>query len=227
MSERSRVQIAQLGEREARRRKRKAEIRVRQLPSQPLASAEEDFLVVVGELRKLVDRVPARVLRNLRVHPTRHQTEKGRRELASRRIARRIATRLELLEMCHLPDVDLLGEVPSHRVLERFGRRERPTRQCPARRERLACPLPEQRLETSIPYLENGREDSVGCSFRLRVVNHVDSIPRLSIVRQKRESSDVVVAGAGVAGLSAALAAADAGASVLVLAKASHRSSNS
>jgi L-aspartate oxidase len=46
-------------------------------------------------------------------------------------------------------------------------------------------------------------------------------------VRQKRESSDVVVAGAGVAGLSAALAAADAGASVLVLAKASHRSSNS
>jgi L-aspartate oxidase len=37
----------------------------------------------------------------------------------------------------------------------------------------------------------------------------------------------LVVAGAGVAGLSAALAAADAGASVLVLAKASHRSSNS
>jgi L-aspartate oxidase len=46
-------------------------------------------------------------------------------------------------------------------------------------------------------------------------------------VRQKREGCDVVVAGAGVAGLSAALAAADAGASVLVLAKASHRSSNS
>jgi L-aspartate oxidase len=46
-------------------------------------------------------------------------------------------------------------------------------------------------------------------------------------VRQKREGYDVVVAGAGVAGLSAALAAADAGAEVLVLAKASHRSSNS
>jgi len=46
-------------------------------------------------------------------------------------------------------------------------------------------------------------------------------------VRQKRHSSDVVVVGAGVAGLSAALAAADAGASALVLAKASHRSSNS
>jgi L-aspartate oxidase len=46
-------------------------------------------------------------------------------------------------------------------------------------------------------------------------------------VRQKREKCDVLVVGAGVAGLSAALAAADAGASVRVLAKASHRSSNS
>jgi L-aspartate oxidase len=46
-------------------------------------------------------------------------------------------------------------------------------------------------------------------------------------VRQKRHTSDVVVVGAGVAGLSAALAAAEADASVLVLAKASHTSSNS
>jgi len=46
-------------------------------------------------------------------------------------------------------------------------------------------------------------------------------------VRQKRQTCDVAVVGAGVAGLSAALAAADAGASVVVLAKASHRSSNS
>jgi L-aspartate oxidase len=46
-------------------------------------------------------------------------------------------------------------------------------------------------------------------------------------VRQKRERCDVLVVGAGVAGLSAALAAADAGASVHVVAKASHRSSNS
>ena len=46
-------------------------------------------------------------------------------------------------------------------------------------------------------------------------------------MRQKRQRSDVVVVGAGVAGLSAALTAADAGASVVVLAKASHTSSNS
>jgi L-aspartate oxidase len=52
-------------------------------------------------------------------------------------------------------------------------------------------------------------------------------MPRLSLVRQKRQRYDVLVVGAGVAGLSAALAAADSDASVLVLAKASHRSSNS
>ncbi|MFZ0342125.1 MAG: FAD-binding protein [Gaiellaceae bacterium] len=46
-------------------------------------------------------------------------------------------------------------------------------------------------------------------------------------MRQKRQTPDVTVVGAGVAGLSAALAAADGGASVLVLAKASHTSSNS
>ncbi|HEX4323378.1 MAG TPA: FAD-binding protein [Gaiellaceae bacterium] len=46
-------------------------------------------------------------------------------------------------------------------------------------------------------------------------------------MRQKRERSDVLVVGAGVAGLSAALAAADGGASVVVLAKASHTRSNS
>jgi L-aspartate oxidase len=46
-------------------------------------------------------------------------------------------------------------------------------------------------------------------------------------VRQKRHTPDVVVVGAGVAGFSAALAAAETGASVLVLAKASHTSSNS
>jgi L-aspartate oxidase len=46
-------------------------------------------------------------------------------------------------------------------------------------------------------------------------------------VRQKRHTPDVVVVGAGVAGLSAALAAAAAGASVRVLAKASHTTSNS
>src|SRR6478736_5916986 len=52
-------------------------------------------------------------------------------------------------------------------------------------------------------------------------------VRRLSIVRLKREGFDVVVVGAGVAGLSAALAAAEEGATVLVLAKASHTSSNS
>jgi L-aspartate oxidase len=46
-------------------------------------------------------------------------------------------------------------------------------------------------------------------------------------VRQKRHKIDVAIVGAGIAGLSAALAAADEGASVTVLAKASHTASNS
>jgi L-aspartate oxidase len=46
-------------------------------------------------------------------------------------------------------------------------------------------------------------------------------------LRQKRHQCDVLVVGAGVAGLSAALAAAESGASVVVLAKDSHRASNS
>jgi len=46
-------------------------------------------------------------------------------------------------------------------------------------------------------------------------------------LRQKRQRYDVLVVGAGVAGLSAALSAADSGAAVRVLAKASHRTSNS
>ena len=46
-------------------------------------------------------------------------------------------------------------------------------------------------------------------------------------MRQKRHKIDVTIVGAGIAGLSAALAAAGDGASVAVLAKASHTASNS
>src|SRR5947209_1848563 len=64
-------------------------------------------------------------------------------------------------------------------------------------------------------------------SFCLGVGNCVHSVQRLSLVRQKRHKIDVAVVGAGIAGLSAALAAADEGASVTVFAKASHTTSNS
>ena len=46
-------------------------------------------------------------------------------------------------------------------------------------------------------------------------------------MRQKRHKIDVAIVGAGIAGLSAAVAAAEEGASVTVLAKASHTASNS
>ena len=144
--------------------------------------------MVVRELGQLVDGMPARVGRELRVHPARHEPEERRRELAPDRVARGIAQRLELLEMRDLPHVHLLGEMPPHRLLERLVRRQRSARQRPARRERLARPLPEQRLQPSVAHLEHGREHGVGCSFRLRVVNHVHSTSRLSLVRQKRHT---------------------------------------
>src|SRR6478735_4964588 len=98
MAERRCVEVAQLGEREARRREREAEIRVRELRAPALAGAEEDLLVVERELGERVERVPARVLRYLGVQPTRHQPEKRGRELAPHWIAGGIAARLQLLE---------------------------------------------------------------------------------------------------------------------------------
>ena len=50
VAERRAVEVAEIGDRERRRREREAEIRVRELPAQPLPGAEQDLLVVVGEL---------------------------------------------------------------------------------------------------------------------------------------------------------------------------------
>src|SRR5438132_1105674 len=94
MPERGRVEIAKLGERERPGREREAEIRVRELPAQPLTGAAEDLLVVVGEVGQLVERMPARVLGHLRVHPTRDEPEKRGRELAPCRVPVRVAPRL-------------------------------------------------------------------------------------------------------------------------------------
>ena len=132
MAERRRVEVAQLGEREARRREREAEICVGEFCAETFAGTEEDLLVVVRKLRELVERMPARVLRHVRVDPARHQPEERGRELPPRRIAGRVAQRLQLLEMRDLLDVDLRGEVAAHRLLERLVRRQRPARAAPS-----------------------------------------------------------------------------------------------
>ena len=57
--ERGGVDLAQLREREGRRREGEAGVRVRELAAQPLPAREDDLVVVEGKLGQLVDRVPA------------------------------------------------------------------------------------------------------------------------------------------------------------------------
>src|SRR5947209_6577248 len=99
MAERRGVDVAELGEREARRGEREAEVRVRELRAETVACAEEDRLVVVREFREVVDRMPARVHRDLRVDARGNEPQVRRRELPPRRIPVGRAQRLELLEV--------------------------------------------------------------------------------------------------------------------------------
>ena len=75
--------------------------------------------MVERKRRKVVDRVPVCVPGELRVDVAGHETEVRRRELPLLRRSRRIAQRLELLEVRELTHVDLLGEVTADRLLER------------------------------------------------------------------------------------------------------------
>ena len=78
--------------------------------------------MVVREPREVVDRMPARVRRDLRVDAGGDKAEIRRRELPPRGVPFGLAQRLELLEVRELADVDLLRQVPPRRLLERLGR---------------------------------------------------------------------------------------------------------
>ena len=86
-----------------------------------------------------------------------------------------IAARLELLEMRELANVDLPGQVPADRLLERLTGIEIAAREGPVSGERLLGALPEQHLELPGPHLEDHGEgrvkgsDRIGHSFRLSV----------------------------------------------------------
>ncbi len=67
MPERRAVERAKLGDRERRGREREADVRVGELRPQALPAREGDRAVVERRLGQLVDRVPGRVLRDLRV----------------------------------------------------------------------------------------------------------------------------------------------------------------
>ena len=175
VAERGRVQIAQLRHREGRRREREAEVRIRELAAQALAGGHQDRLVVVRERRQLVERVPARVRRQRRVGVARDEPEERGRELPVRRVPPGVAARLQLLEVRHLPDVDLGREVSAHRLLQRLVRLQGAAGKRPEPGVRLAGALPQERLQTAVPHLEDGCENRVRGCFRSGVGNRVHS----------------------------------------------------
>ena len=60
--------------------------------------------------------------------------------------------------MGDLADVDLRRELAADRAVERLVGRERPAGECPGAAERVARPLPEQRLQHPVANLQHSRE---------------------------------------------------------------------
>ena len=99
--------------------------------------------------------------------PERHEPEVRRRELPPARIAVGVAVRRELLEVRHLADVDLGGEMAADRLLERLAGGEDSARERPGAAERLARALPEERLQPAVAHLEDDGEAAVPWSGKL------------------------------------------------------------
>ena len=69
-----------------------------------------------------------------------------------------VAARLELLEVRRLADVHLGGEVAANGLLEALALGKRAARQSPRAEERLACALPQERLQPAVPHLQDDGE---------------------------------------------------------------------
>src|SRR3954471_16291669 len=117
--------------------------------------------MVERELGQARDGVPARVFRNGGIESGGHEPEIRRRELPLKRVAARVAERLELLEVGELADVDLLRQVAADRLLERVARLEVAARERPRAEERLARPLPEEDLQPALAHLQHDGEGDV------------------------------------------------------------------
>src|SRR5262245_42359011 len=165
--ERRGVDLAELGERERRRSEREARVRVRQLPAEALAPREHDRAVVERHLREVVDRVPARVRRHVRVEPELDEAEVRRRELPGGGDAAGLAVGRQLLEVRHLAHVDLRGQVPADRALERLTFLELAARQAPGAAVGIARTLPEECLERCVADLEDDRQGDLTWSGKL------------------------------------------------------------
>ena len=233
VTECGRVHVPELGERERLGGEREADVRVRELAAQPLASGEDDRAVVERRLRQLFHRVPACVRGYARVDPERHEPEVGSRELPALRVSIGLAPRPELLEVCHLAHVHFRCEMAENRLLEGLMRGEHAARKRPCSTVWLAATLPEQHLETFVSHLEHHRERGVS-GWRAWMLGRGklrhEVIASQAKTNQRKTSmsdtqstrvddrADLLVVGSGVAGLFAALCAASE-ADVLLISK--------
>ena len=123
----------------------------------------DDFSVIERGRRQGANGMPGGVRRQRRVKVGGHKTEVRGCELPLPRVPSWVAPRLELLEMRELADIHLRGEVAADRALERLPGLEVAARERPTALERLARPLPHQRLERVVPNLEDdGQRDVAG-----------------------------------------------------------------
>src|SRR5215203_4835525 len=95
-----------------------------------------------------------------------------------------VAARLQLLEVGQLPDVDLGGQMPADRCLQRLAWAKQSPRQRPRAVERLPGPLPQQDLQRAVADLEHdgerlmaGRCAAAGLIHRLSTYNRKLSGP--------------------------------------------------
>ena len=118
--------------------------------------------MVEGGGGKVVDRMPARVRRHRGVDAERHEAEVRGRDLPLDRVPPRVAVGRHLLQVRDLAEVDLHREMPADRGLERLVGRQHAAGEGPGARERLERPLPEQRLQHTVPHLQHGGHRDLG-----------------------------------------------------------------
>ena len=83
------------------------------------------------------------------------------RELPGGGDTARLPVGRELLDVRHLADVDLRGEVPPDRVLERLAFLQRAAREAPGAAVGGTSALPEKHLERCVADLEDDRQGDV------------------------------------------------------------------
>src|SRR5207245_3315837 len=94
------------------------------------------------------------------------------------RMTGRVAQALELLEVGELAHVDLVGEVPPDRLLERLAGLEVAAGERPGAREWILRPAPGEHLQPLVADLQDDGEGGVGRSWPGRLVHRLSTQSR-------------------------------------------------